>query len=351
MFDTISLLEKLSNALGPPGFEDEVREIVKGEFEGVLDEVHVDVMGNLIGIKHGKDNYPAILLDAHMDEVGLLVTHIEKNGFLRFHPLGGIDERVLYAQKVLIKGRKGTVHGYIGSKAVHLLKAEERAKAIPIEQLFIDIGATSREEALEMGVEIGSVAVFDTKFTRLGVNRVLGKAFDDRVGLVVMISALKALKDTPYRIISVASVQEEVGLRGAKTAVWQTEADIALALEGTAAADTPGTPEHLTSTVLGNGPAITIADRSLIAHPLVVKSLLDVAKKINIPYQFKRAIVGGTDASVIQLTRAGIPSGVVSVPARYIHSPAAIIDLRDLDNTIKLVAEFVKYISEKNKPH
>jgi len=344
--EAINLLEKLSNAFGPPGHEDEVREIVRKELEEVVDEVKIDALGNIICVKHGKSNYPVILLDAHMDEVGLLITHIDKNGFLYFGPLGGFDPRILYGQKVIIKGSRGHITGYIGAKAPHLVKPEETKQTIPLEQLFIDIGASSKEEVIDLGIDIGSVATFGTKFVRLGKNRVLGKAFDDRAGLTVMISVVKALSDSEYNIIAVGAAQEEVGLRGARTAAWQVKADFALALEGTAAADTPGTPENLTSTSLGAGPAITIADRSLIAHPKIVKVLIEAAKQRNIPYQFKRVIAGGTDAGVIHLTREGIPAGVVSVPSRYIHSPAAILDLRDLENAIKLTIGFIEDISK-----
>lgn len=347
MNDEVYLLKELSNLFGPSGFEEEVREVVKREFEKVTDEVKVDVLGNVIGVKKGDEKYPTILLDAHMDEVGFMITHIDKNGFLRFDLLGGLDQRVLYAQKVVIKGDKGKIRGFIGAKAPHLLKPEERSKAVDVEDLFIDIGASSRDEVYEMGIKIGSVGTFDTTFTYLSKNRVLGKAFDDRVGLAVMISVLKRIKDADYNVIAIASVQEEVGLRGARTAAWQVNADFALAIEGTAAADTPGTPEHKRSTEIGKGPAITLADRSIISHPIVVKELINVAKERRIPYQFKRVFVGGTDAGVIHLIREGIPSAVVSVPSRYIHSPAAILDVNDFKYTIDLVHGFIELVSSK----
>lgn len=341
----ISLLEELSNAFGPPGFEDDIREIVIRELDKYVDETRIDALGNVIAIKKGNEDLPVIMLDAHMDEIGFLITHIDKKGFLRFHVLGGVDPRILYGQKVMIKGSKGYVKGYIGAKAPHLLKPEETKQAIPLDQLFIDIGAASEEEVFDTGIEIGSVGVFDTKFTKLSEYRVLGKAFDDRAGLTALITVMKEVQNSEYNIIAVASVQEEVGLRGAKTAAWQIEADVALALEGTAAADTPGTPEHKISTSLGAGPAITIADRALIAHPRVVRLLVKTAKENNIPYQFKKAVVGGTDAGAIHLTKGGIPAGVISVPARYIHSAASIIDLRDLENMVTLVLHFIKEAS------
>ena len=344
----LELLEKLSNAFSPPGFEDEVRNIVREELEGIVDEIRVDALGNLIAYKRGSDKYPSIMLDAHMDEVGFLITHIDKKGFLRFQPLGGFDDRVLYAQQVMIMTKDGKkIPGFIGAKPPHLLKPEERTKIISIDELFIDIGASSDKEVREIGVDIGCVGTFATRFRILSKKRVLGKAFDDRAGLTAMISALKILKDTDYNIIAVASVQEEVGLRGARTAAWQVSPDIALALEGTAAADIPGIPEHKESTALGKGPAITIADRSIIAHSKIVRLLISVAEERGISYQFKRVIAGGTDAGVIHLTKAGVPSGVVSVPCRYIHSSAAVMDINDLENAIKLVVGFVEKASKE----
>ncbi|MHA1593726.1 MAG: M42 family metallopeptidase [Candidatus Baldrarchaeia archaeon] len=335
----LSLLKELSEAYGPPGYEDEVREIMIRELEGVADEVRVDKLGNVIAVHEGSG--PKVMLSAHMDEVALLITHIDDKGFLRFFNLGGIDPRTLYGQRVMIKTDKGVVYGYIGAKPPHLLKPEERKTVPDVDQLFIDVGVSSREEVKNLGVKIGSLAVFATNLVDLGNNRVLGKAFDDRAGCTVLIEVMRLLKDSPYTVYGVATVQEEVGLRGARTAAWQIEPDVALALEGTTASDTPGTPDHLASTKVGGGPAITIADNTLIAHPKVVKLLVEVAERLGIPYQFKQTISGGTDAGAIHVSKSGVPSGVVSVPTRYIHSAASLLDLRDLENAIELVKGFV----------
>jgi len=343
--DLIRLLKAFSNAFGPPGHEEEIRKLVIEEVRPYSDEVYVDSLGNVIITKRGNSKFPKIMLDAHMDEVGIIVTHIDSKGFIRFHTLGGIDPRSLYAQKVIIKGKKAKIQGFIGAKPPHLMSQEESKKVIGLTDLFIDVGASSKDEVLDMGIEIGSVGTFDTQFKILTQNRVSGKAFDDRVGLVVLVSLFKILKDSDHNLVGNAAVQEEVGLRGARVAAWRIEPDLALALEGTAAGDVPGTPEHLSSTSLGRGPAITIADRSVITHPKILRTLIDAAKESSIPYQFKKMIVGGTDAGAIHLTKSGVPSGVVSVPCRYIHGPVSILDLRDLENTIKLVKYFIEKIS------
>ena len=337
----IELLEKLSNAFGPPGYEDEVRKIISEYMKQSVDELKIDTFGNVIGIKHGKTN-KTLLLAAHMDEVGLIVTDIDDKGFLRFYPLGGIDARVLYAQKVVIQGSNGKkLYGFIGAKPPHIMTSEEMTKAIPMNQLFIDVGAKDKDEALELGVDIGSVATFASSFTRLSKNKVMGKALDDRLGVAIILHVLSNIKTPEVNIVAVATVQEEVGARGARIAAWETKPDVALILEGTTAGDVPGVEPYKQSTTQSMGPAITIADRSMITHPKILRSLTEISKKYNIPYQYKRALVGGTDAGVIHLTRDGIPSGVVSVPCRYIHSPYAIADLTDIENTINLVSKFI----------
>ncbi|MCS7364564.1 MAG: M42 family metallopeptidase [archaeon GB-1867-035] len=347
MDEEIRLLAQLSNAFGPPGSEDEVRKILGRELEEIADEVKVDRLGNIFFHHHGKEGYPKIMITAHMDEVAFLITNITESGFLRFHTLGGIVNRIMPGQRILLKGEKGYVKGIIGTKPPHIMKPEEREKVIPMEDLFIDIGAGSRKEVEEKGVTIGTTGVFDVEFMELGGGYLMGKAFDDRAGCTVLIEVFKALKDTPYNLIAVGTVQEEVGLRGARTAAWQIYPDYALALEGTFANDVPGVRGDRISAKLKNGPVITIVDRTTITHPKILKTLVKVAKEKKIPFQFKKIPAGGTDAGAIHLTKAGIPSGTVAVPCRYIHGPAAITHIEDLENTIKLVTEFIKTISEK----
>jgi len=345
--DEIRLLTALSNAFGPPGNEEEVREILRRELEEYADEVRVDKLGNIFFYHHGRGGYPKVMLAAHMDEVAFMITFIEKNGFLRFQTLGGITSNIMPGQMILLRGSKGELKGVIGTKPPHIMKEEERKRVVSVEDLFIDVGAENLEEAEKKGVEVGTTGVFDVKFTELGGGYLLGKALDDRAGCTVLAEVFKALKDSPYNLVAVGTIQEEVGLRGARTAAWQTEPDYALALEGTFAADVPGSKPSMVSAKLRSGPVVTIVDRSIIVHPAVLKTLIDVGKKNGIPFQFKKVPSGGTDAGAIHLVKAGVPSGTVAVPCRYIHGPASITHIDDLRNTVALVTEFVKAISKK----
>ena len=340
----VGVLRRLSEAYGPPGYEGEVRELLRGELEGYADRVEVDRLGNIFF--HHVGEGPLVMLAAHMDEVGILITHIEEEGFLRFHPLGGIAERILPGQRFRLRGRRGELRGIIGTKPPHIMKEEERRKVVPLEELFIDVGAGSRGEAENRGCHIGMTGVFDTAFTELGDGYLMGKAFDDRAGCTVLVEAFKRLCETDVNLIAVGTVQEEVGLRGARTAAWQIEPDYALALEGTFAADVPGSKPHQMSARLRRGPVITIVDRATITHPKVLRTLIEAAEAEGIPYQFKEMPMGGTDAGAIHLSKGGVPSGTVAVPCRYIHGPAAIAHMEDFENTIRLVEAFVKTISK-----
>ena len=344
--DLIRLFASLSDAFGPPGKEKEVREILASELEEYADDVKTDKLGNIFFHHHGRDGCPKVMLAAHMDEVAFMVTFIEKDGFLRFHTLGGITSNIMPGQMILLRGGKGDLRGIIGTKPPHIAREEERKKVVPMEDLFIDIGADSVEEAEEKGIEIGTTGVFDVAFTELGRGYVRGKAFDDRAGCTVLAEVFKALRDSECNLVGVGTIQEEMGLRGARTAAWQVDPDYALALEGTFAADVPGSRPDRVSARLRGGPVVTIADRTIVAHPAVLKALTKVGKEKSIPFQFKKVPMGGTDAGAIHLTKAGVPSGVVAVPCRYIHGPASVTHIDDLRNTIALVTEFVKAISE-----
>jgi putative aminopeptidase FrvX len=341
----VQLLEKLSNAFGPSGNEEDVAEILQKELKGYADETRIDKLGNALFYHHGKKGYPKIMLSAHMDEVGFIVTFIEENGFLRFDILGGITNNIMPGQRILFRGEKGYIKGIVGTKPPHIMTPEEQNKIIPKEDLFIDIGAESLTQAQGKGAEVGIMGVFDVEFTDLGDGYFRGKALDDRAGCTVLAEVFKNLKGSPYNVVVVGSVQEELGIRGARTAAWQVDPDYGLALEGTFVADVPGTrPDRVSSKIKG-GPVLTIMDRTTFTHPRVLKVLIKAAKQKSIPFQFKKVPVGGTDAGAIHLTRAGVPSGTVAVPCRYIHGPASIIHADDLRNTIKLVTEFVKTIS------
>ncbi len=344
------LLTRLCSKPSPPGFEDGIRELIVEELKGVMDEVWIDSMGNVIGVKSGGGE-GKVMLAAHMDEIGLMIKHVDKNGFLRFAPIGGWVDRILPGQRVLIRTLSGeVVKGVIGCKAPHVMKPEEAKQVIPIDELFIDIGASSREEAEKMGVTPGAVAVIDRDVVRLGnPDIVSGRGFDDKVGVAVMIETIKELSSCAVDVYAVATVQEEVGLKGARVAAYSINPHVGLALDTTIASDMPGVDESSYITRLGKGPAIKVMDgkkgTGLIAHPAVRNLLIEVAKREGIPYQIEILTGGTTDASIIQLTREGIPAGTVSIPTRYVHSPIETINLNDVVNAVKLVKAFLESIS------
>jgi putative aminopeptidase FrvX len=337
-------LEKLSNACGVAGREEEVRSLMKNFLKPEVDEVKEDKLGNVIGVKKGKKNAPKVMLAAHMDEIGLLVKTISKEGFLQFTKIGGIDDRILQAQKVIVYTEKGPLHGIIGSKPPHIEKEEERKKVATYDELFIDIGAESQEEAKKMGVRIGDPVGFDVKFAKVGRNIVIGKAFDDRVGCAVMVEAVKRLEKTECTVYAVGTVQEEVGLRGATTAAFEISPDVGIALDVTIAGDAPGVREVEAPIKMRKGPSITIADYGLITHPKILRLLIDTAEENKIPYQLETGLPGSTDAARISLTREGVPSGVISIPTRYIHNPASVLSLGDAENAVKLTVAAIQKI-------
>lgn len=340
----VKTLEKLSNACGVAGREDEVRDLMKKFLKPHVDEVREDKLGNIIGIIEGKEKAPKVMFAAHMDEIGLLVKTVSKKGFLGFAKIGGIDDRILLAQKVIVYTEKGPLHGIIGSKPPHIQKEEERKKAITYDKLFIDVGAGDRGEAKEMGVRIGDPVGFDIEFAEVGGDIVIGKAFDDRIGCAVMVEAVKRLKKTECTVYAVGTVQEEVGLRGATTAAFGIHPDIGIAIDVTVAGDVPGVKEVEAPIKMGKGPSLTVADRGLITHPKVLRLLIDAAEENKIPYQLETGLPGSTDAARISLSREGVPSGVISIPTRYIHSPTALLSLKDVENSVKLTVEAIQKI-------
>ncbi|MDG6221795.1 MAG: M42 family metallopeptidase [Candidatus Bathyarchaeota archaeon] len=340
----VEVLEKFSNVNGVTGREDQVRNLLENYLKPYVDEIKEDKLGNLIGFKKGKADAPTVMIAAHMDEVGLMIKNIKKKGFLQFTKIGGIDDRVLFAQKVIVHTEKGPLVGVVGAKPVHIQKDEERKKVIDADHLFIDIGAKDKEEAEKMGVQVGDVISFDIQFGKLNKNVVLGKAFDDRVGCAILVEVMKQLQDCDCNVYVVGTIQEEVGLRGATIAAFSIQPDLGLAVDVTVAGDTPGVVEGDAPAKMGGGPALTVADAGLITHPKVLRLLIDSAKENKISYQLETGIRGCTDAAKIALTRDGVPSGVVSVPARYIHSPAGIINLDDVQKTVDLLVCVVKNV-------
>ncbi|MDI6600699.1 MAG: M42 family metallopeptidase [Thermoanaerobacteraceae bacterium] len=332
----VELLKRLTEANGVSGNETKVRNIIKEEIAAHVDSMYVDKMGNLIAYKKGtSDNGKKIMLDAHMDEVGLIITRIGDDGMLKFGVIG-IDQRVLLSKRVIIAEK---VPGVIGVKAIHLQEKEERQNVIKAENMYIDIGATSKEEAEKL-VKPGDYATFVTEFEQIGEGKVKAKALDDRCGCAALIEVLK--ERYPHDLYACFAVQEEVGLRGAGVAAYQINPDVGIAIEGTTCSDVPGADEHMYSTVMGEGPAISLIDRSSYSTKEIVNSLIEAAETFGIPYQIKRTMTGGNDAGMIQRIHEGVKTGVVSVPVRYIHSPAAIMDLNDYENTVKLIKEFLK---------
>ncbi len=341
---TLELLATLSNAVGVAGFEDEVRELLKKLVKPYVDELRVDALGNLIAIRKGKTK-TKLMLDAHMDEIGFMISYIDGDGFLRFAPIGGWDERIIPSHAMTVLTQSGKkIKGIVGTPPPHILSEEDRKKPYKLEHLFVDVGATSREEVAKMGIRIGSPAVIAYPFERLQEPFVTGKALDDRAGCLVILKILESFQkqDPDVTIYASFAVCEEVGLRGAHTAAYQIEPDLALALETTVGADVPEIPAARQPSGLGKGPAISVADRSLIVNPKLVQKMADIAKSEKIPYQFKVPPFGSTDAGAIHQSRGGVLAGVISTPCRYIHSPFSILRLDDLENTIKLATAFVK---------
>lgn len=338
-------LEQLSNAFGPSGAEGEVRKIIIDAVKPVADDWRVDPMGNLFVTRNRRLDAPGrplrVMVTAHMDEVGFLITRIKSDGQLKFEPIGGFDPRVLLGKAVVV-GRE-RVPGVIGVKPIHLLTAGEYSRVKDLSGMTIDVGASSSSNAR---VQPGDSATFATKFGYLGGQsrrrtdrgRVKGKAFDNRAGCAILIELLRG--DYPVDVVGVFTVQEEVGLRGARVAAFAAEPDVALVLESTAADDLPQLDEDAEAGLprLGDGPAITVMDNRFIADRRLVDLLIATAGAESLPYQFKRPGIGGTDAGAIHLTRAGVPSVVVSVPTRFIHSPAAVLELADFWAAKKLVA-------------
>lgn len=340
------LLRDLSELPGVSGDEREVRRYLGSYLKDHVDELHSDTIGNLIAIKRArsggqKQTTLKVMLTAHMDEVGLMVKSIDTSGLLRFAAVGGVDERILLAKTVLVG--KDRVPGVIGLKPVHLLKPEERQKAPDIDSLYIDIGASTKEEAEKL-VRVGDYASFSTKYLEMG-QTARGKALDDRVGCALLADLLK--QRYPFDLYGVFAAQEEVGLRGARVAAYRLAPHAAFALEGTVCNDLPKRKDVSPTTELGRGPALTIMDRSLIADKLLVDLLIDTARRQGIPYQIKQPAVGSTDGGAIQRVREGIRSAVVAVPVRYIHAPVSIISLDDFQNASLLMQRVLERLADE----
>jgi endoglucanase len=323
------LIRKLVESYGPSGAEEQIRNTIRAEVEPFVDDLRVDALGSLIAHRQGSGNGQRVLLDAHMDEIGVMVTYIDEKGFARFTNIGGVSPLTCIGSRVQFEdGRTGV----IGIEQ----KRDNREKTPKLEQLYIDVGATSRDDC---PIQIGDPAAFFRPFVAQG-SRLVSKAMDDRIGCAVLIEVLRRLGETPHDLHVVFAVQEEVGLRGARTSAYGIEPDIAIAVDVTGTGDTP---ESMPMAVkLGEGPAVKVKDRGMIAHPKVRQLLVDRAEEAGIPYQLEVLVWGSTDAAAIQLVRAGVPAGCLSVPCRYIHSPSEMVDEGDVENAVRLLLDVLQ---------
>jgi len=337
-FQGQELLKRLALADGPPGAEFGVRALVRKALEGV-GPIQADRLGSIICEKRGKRESPRIQLDSHLDEVGFMVQSIQEDGMLGFVALGSWWEHVLLAQRVDVLTGNGRVPGVIGSKPPHFLAAEERKHVLAIEKLYIDIGASSREEAEAFGVRVGDPVVPHGAFQPLANPRILSaKAFDNRVGVALMIESLRSLKgDHPNTVFGVGAVQEEVGCRGAGTAAAVVRPDAALVLEGTPADDTPGAASTPRQSALGKGPQLRFFDPTAISNRAFAQLIEETARQESIPLQVAVRRSGGTDAKSISVHHQGVPTAVLGVPARYIHTHVSLIHLDDYEAAKRLV--------------
>jgi len=317
------LVQKLVETYGVAGREESVREVILAEIEPLADEVIVDTLGNAIAFM-GPQDAPTIAFSAHMDEIGLIITHIDDKGFLRFSNVGGISPHVLLGQLVRLPGGREGCVGY---------EWMEDFKDLKLDKMFIDIGCASKEESLKH-VQVGDAAAYARPFTDLGEFWV-SKALDDRIGCAISIQAMRRLKKPANRLAFIFSVQEEVGVRGARTAAYRVEPDLGIALDVTLAADTPKSRRG--TVAMGDGAAIKVMDKSLMAHPKVRGLLENLARERDIPHQLEVLEFGGTDAGAIHLSKEGVPSGCISIPTRFVHTPTEMVKVSDVEACVDLV--------------
>jgi len=326
------LLQKLTETFSPSGYENAIRAVIRAEIEPLADEIRVDALGNLIVRKgQASKNGKKIMLAAHMDEIGLIATHIDENGFIRFTTLGGVRPHTLLGGRVRFAD---STPGVIGGERI-----TDTTKAYTFEQLFIDVGADSRKDC---SVKVGDVAAFERPFLDLG-KRLVAKAMDDRIGCAVLIEVLRGLNaqhlTTPHELYFVFSTQEEVGIRGVTGAAFGLDPDIGLAIDVTGTGDTPKGSKM--EVALGKGPAVKVKDGGMIADPRIVDWMIRTAERARLPYQREVLEVGTTDARAMQLARSGVPAGCLSIPCRYVHSPSEMVDEKDLQNAVKLLTALV----------
>lgn len=325
------LLKQLTETFGPSGYEENVRKLVRAEVKPLADEIKVDALGNLIARKRPskftKDT-KRIMIAAHMDEIGLMVSHIDENGFARFSNIGGVFA------KYVLGGRVRFLNGVTG--VIGFDRFDKMNEIPPLDKIYIDVGATSKKDC---PVKVGDVAAFDRSFVEMG-NRLVAKSMDDRVGVLVAIETLRALKSSPHDVYFVFTTQEEVGVRGATTSAFGIDPDLGIAIDVTPAADTPNALKM--EMKLGKGPCVKIQDAGMLADSRIVQWMIRTAEKNKILYQREVLLFGGTDARAIQLARAGVPAGCMSIPVRYVHSPSEMVDFADVQNSVKLLTAMLR---------
>ncbi len=341
MDHTRQLLKELTEAHGVPGYEDEIRALVR-EYMEPLGDIEQDRIGSLI-CRRGKKG-PRVMLAGHMDEIGFMVNHVTKKGYIKFVPLGGWWDQVLLGQQVIIKTHKGDLMGVIGAKPPHLLPAEERKHVVVKADMYIDIGATSKKETRKAGVRLGDPIIPASAFHVLANGKsYMSKAFDDRVGVALAIDTLRHFSEAehPNVLYGVATVMEEVGCRGAKTSAEAIDPDVAIVLESDICGDVPGIKPEQSDVKLGKGPSLTLYDARMIPNLRLRDMVIKTAKELKIPLQLSAMTAGATDGSQIHLHRVGVPTVVLGVPARHIHSHASIIHRKDYDRALKLLVAVV----------
>ena len=323
------LIRRLVETHSPSGTEDQIRDVIRAEVESLADEIRVDPLGSLVVRKKGSGEGKRIVLAAHMDEIGVMVTYVDEKGFARLTRIGGVRSLTCVGARVAFAD--GTV-GIIGVET----KGVDASRVPKFEQLYLDVGGTSKDDC---PVGIGDAAVFVRPFVVQG-QRLIAKAMDDRIGCAVLIETLRRLQHTPHDVHFLFSVQEETTLSGARTSTYGIEPDLAIAVDVTRTGDVPEC--HPMAVVLGKGPAIKVRDRGMIAHPAVKDLLVRRAKEANIPYQMEVLVAGTTDAAAMQLVRAGVPSGCVSIPCRYVHTSSEMVDEGDVEHSVRLLLEVLR---------
>ena len=347
---TLELLKEITEAPGVTGYEGAVREIIRKHLKGVT-AIEQDNLGSIICKKEGASEKPKIMLAGHMDEIGFMVKYVTDKGFVKFSPLGGWWDQVILSQRVTIKTSKGDIPGVVGSKPPHILSDEERGKVVKRKDMFIDVGAASEKEAKEdFAIRPGDPIIPVSSFQVLQNGKTyLAKAWDDRTGCALFINVIKRLveEEHPNTVYGVGTVQEEVGTRGARTSAWTVQPDVGMALEVGIAGDVPGVSKEDSHEEMGKGPSILVYDSSMIPNLKLIDLMIDTARESDIPFQFSVMERGGTDAGAIHTTMHGVPSVVMGVPCRYIHSHVGIIHRDDYDNAVKLMVAVIKKMDAK----